>query len=44
MKSAQIGLPLEGGGGVIPEAPGRGELGAGDALPPGPYAAGMKSL
>lgn len=41
MRAAQIGLPLEGGCGVIPEGRIAGELGAGDTLPPGPYTAGL---
>jgi hypothetical protein len=39
--SAQLGLMLAGGSGAIPEPLNRGELGDGDALPPGPYTVGL---
>lgn len=38
--SAQLGLGLEGGSSIIPDR-GKGELGAGDLMPPGPYSVGL---
>lgn len=39
--TTQLGLTLEGGAALIPDPLFRGELGAGDPMPPGPYTVGL---